>query len=146
MGFALPAGMGAKVALPNENVWVVTGDGSFQMNFQELGTIAQEQIAVKTIIINNGYLGMVRQWQEFFYEHRYSASPIGCPDFVMIGQAYGIKSLRVTEKADVTAALREAADHPGPALIDFQVEGEENVYPMIPPGGSLSDIIIEPSH
>jgi len=144
MGFALPAAMGAKVALPKENVWCVVGDGGFQMNVQELGTIAQEQIPVKIAIINNGFLGMVRQWQEFFYEHRYSASPIGYPDFVKLAEAYGIRALRVTTKDEVAPALREAMEFPGPFLIDFVVEEEENVYPMIPPGGSLSDIIYAP--
>jgi len=145
MGFAVPAGIGAKVALPDENVWVVTGDGSIQMNIQELGTIAQEQIPLKIAIINNGYLGMVRQWQEFFYQRRYSASPISCPDFVRVAEAYGIRAMRVTEKTGIRPAFREAAEHEGPVLLDFLVEEEENVYPMIPPGGSLSDMIVEPS-
>ena len=145
MGFGLPAGIGAKVALPEENVWVISGDGSIQMNIQELGTIVQEQVPLKIAIMNNGYLGMVRQWQEFFYDRRYSATPIGHPDFVKLGEAYGIRSMRVTAKDGIAPALREAMDHDGPVLIDFLVEGEENVYPMIPPGGSLSEILIDPS-
>jgi acetolactate synthase-1/2/3 large subunit len=144
MGFALPAAMGAKVALPDEMVWCVVGDGGFQMNVQELGTIAQEQIPVKIAILNNGFLGMVRQWQEFFYEKRYSSTPIANPDFVKLAEAYGIRALKVTKKNGVAPALREAIDFPGPFLIDFVVEEEENVYPMIPTGGSLSDIIYAP--
>jgi acetolactate synthase-1/2/3 large subunit len=144
MGFALPAAMGAKVALPEENVWCVVGDGGFQMNAQELGTIAQEEIPVKIMILNNGFLGMVRQWQEFFYERRYSATPIPYPDFVKLAEAYNIRAVRVKSRDEVEPAIREALEYKGPFLIDFVVEEEENVYPMIPPGGSLSDIIYAP--
>ena len=146
MGFALPAGMGVKLARPDENVWVVVGDGGIQMTMMELGTIAAERIAVKVAVINNGYLGMVRQWQEFFYGRRYSASPITTPDFVKLCDAYGIPARRITEKSQVRPALEAAMAHDGPMLLEFVVAEEENVYPMVPSGGSLSDIIIEPSN
>jgi acetolactate synthase I/II/III large subunit len=146
MGFALPAGMGVKVARPDETVWVVVGDGGIQMTMMELGTIAAERIPVKIAVINNGYLGMVRQWQEFFYSKRYSASPITTPDFVKLCEAYGIPAQRVIAKGEVRPAIEAAMAYDGPMLIEFVVAEEENVYPMIPSGGSLSDIIIEPSN
>ncbi|MFW6126205.1 MAG: thiamine pyrophosphate-dependent enzyme, partial [Chloroflexota bacterium] len=108
------------------------------------GTIEQENLAVKIAILNNGYLGMVRQWQELFYERRYVATPLKGPDFVKVAEAYGIAGLRVTDKMMVTSAIQTAMDHDGPFLIDFQVEPEENVYPMVPPGASLSQILEAP--
>jgi acetolactate synthase I/II/III large subunit len=146
MGVALPSAIGAQMALPEENVWVVVGDGGIQMNIQELGTIVQERLPIKIALINNSFLGMVRQWQEFFFEKRYSATPIGCPDFVALAEAYGIRAMRVADRAGVGPAIAEAMAHDGPALIEFLVEEEENVYPMIPPGGSLSDIINDPAN
>jgi acetolactate synthase-1/2/3 large subunit len=143
MGYCLPAAMGVKVGRPKENVWAVIGDGGFQVTLQELATIVQDNIGVKIAIVNNGYLGMVRQWQQFFYERRYSASGISGPDFVKLGEAYGIPSARVTRGSDARAAVRKAMETDGPYLIDFVVEEEENVYPMIPPGGALSDIILD---
>jgi acetolactate synthase-1/2/3 large subunit len=144
MGFDLPAAIGAKIACPEETVWSISGDGSFQMTLQELATIAQEKTAVKIAIMNNGYLGMVRQWQQFFYQRRYVATPLLGPDFVKLAEAYGIPGLRVKSRNEVVPAIQKAMEHDGPFLIDFQVEPEENVYPMVPPGGCLSEIIEEP--
>src|SRR5690554_5301166 len=141
MGFGLPAGIGAKLARPDKEVFVVSGDGSFQMNIQELATAAEHNVAVKVVVLNNGYLGMVRQWQEFFYQRRYSDSRMWSPDFVTIAQGYGIKAMRVTEPGDVRAALEEARAHDGPVVIDFQVAREENCFPMVPAGGSNSDML-----
>ena len=144
MGFELPASVGVKVGCPDETVWVIAGDGSIQMTIQELGTIAQENLGVKIAIMNNGYLGMVRQWQELFYGRRYVATPLKSPDFVKIAEAYGIEGVRVTDKALVEAAIDRAMRCQGPVLLDFVVEGEENVYPMVAPGASLSEITEEP--
>jgi len=144
MGFGLPAAMGAKIGCPDSPVWCIDGDGSFQMTIQELATIVQEQAAVKIAIINNGYLGMVRQWQELFYKRRYVATPISCPDFVKIAEGYGLPGLRVEHKEEVVPAIEQAMAHQGPFLIDFKVEPEENVYPMVPPGATLAEIIEEP--
>ena len=144
MGFELPAAMGAKVACPGETVWCIAGDGGFQMTLQELATIDQENLGVKIAILNNQHLGMVRQWQEMFYERRYVATPLSGPDFVKLADAYGIAGLRVTDRMMVTSAVQAAMDHDGPFLIDFQVEPEENVYPMVPPGASLSEILEAP--
>ena len=144
MGFELPAAMGAKVGKPDETVWCVAGDGGFQMTLQELGTIAKENIGVKIAILNNGFLGMVRQWQEMFYERRYTATPLSCPDFVKIADAYDIPGMTVTRKSDVIPAIRKAMETPGPYLLNFMVEPEENVYPMVPPGASLAEVIEEP--
>ena len=137
MGFALPAGIGAKVGCPNSDVWVVPGDGGFQMTMCELATIVQEGLKINIAIINNGYLGMVRQWQEFFYERNYEATPLLSPDFVKLGEAFGIRSMSVKHRADVIPAVRAAHAHKGPMLIDFQVEQEDTVYPMVPAGGAL---------
>jgi acetolactate synthase-1/2/3 large subunit len=144
MGFELPAAMGAKVACPQDPVWCVAGDGGFQMTIQELGTIVQEKLAVKIAIINNGYLGMVRQWQELFYGRRYVATPLSNPDFVKIAEAYGLPGLRVSDRKLVVSAIERAMAHEGPFLIDFVVEPEENVYPMVPPGASLAEILEAP--
>ena len=141
MGFELPAAMGAKVGCPDDTVWCIAGDGGFQMTIQELGTIVQENLAVKIAILNNGFLGMVRQWQELFYERRYIATPLSGPDFVKVAEAYGIAAMRVTDKLMVTSAIEKAMAYRGPFLIDFQVEPEENVYPMVPPGASLCEIV-----
>jgi len=144
MGFELPAALGVKIGRPDDIVWCVAGDGGFQMTVQELGTIAQEKAAVKIAIINNGYLGMVRQWQEMFFGRRYVATPLYCPDFVKIAEAYSIPALNVKTKEEVVPAIEQALDAPGPFLIDFVVEPEENVYPMVPPGAALHEIIEEP--
>ena len=144
MGFELPAAMGAKVGRPDETVWCIAGDGGFQMTIQELATIAKENIAVKIAILNNGFLGMIRQWQDLFYEKRYVASTLNCPDFVKIAEAYCISGLTVRNKKDVAPAIEKAMDEPGPFLINFMVEPEENVYPMVPPGASLAEVMEEP--
>jgi len=144
MGFELPAAMGAKVGCPEDTVWCVAGDGGFQMTIQELATIVQEQVAVKIAIFNNGYLGMVRQWQELMFGGRYVATPLTGPDFVKIGEAYHIPALRVTRKEEVMPAIEQAMQHEGPFLIDFVVEPEENVYPMVPPGATVAATLEAP--
>ncbi|NQT47831.1 MAG: acetolactate synthase large subunit, partial [Chloroflexi bacterium] len=144
MGVELPAAIGAKIGRPEETVWCVAGDGGFQMTMQELGTIAQEKTAVKIAILNNGYLGMVRQWQDLFYGRRYVATPLSGPDFLKIAEAYDIPGLRVKNRREVVPAIEKAMEHDGPFLIDFIVEPEENVYPMVPPGAVLADIIEAP--
>jgi acetolactate synthase-1/2/3 large subunit len=144
MGFGLPAAMGAKVGCPGETVWCIDGDGGFQMTIQELATLVQDNIALKIAIIDNGFLGMVRQWQELFYERRYVGTRLSGPDFVKIAEAYGLPAVKVTDKVQVPAAIEQAMAHPGSFLIDFIVEPEENVYPMVPPGASLAEIIEEP--
>jgi len=145
MGFGLPAAMGAKVGCPDRTVWCIDGDGSLQMTIQELATIVQDRIAVKIAILNNGYLGMVRQWQELFYGKRYVATPLTGPDFVKIAEGYGLPGLRVTRKEEVVPAIKQAMEEPGPFLIDFVVEPEENVYPMVPPGAALTEVLEEPT-
>lgn len=145
MGFALPAAIGAKVARPEAEVWVVVGDGGFQMTMAELATIVQENLKVHIAIINNGYLGMVRQWQEFFYEKNYQATPLLNPDFAKLGEAYGIRSLTVDQRSQVVPAVREARQHDGPVLINFRVEQEDSVYPMVAAGASLHEMIRRPS-
>lgn len=144
MGFGLPAAIGAKLGCPDKTVWCIDGDGSFQMTLQELATIAQERIAVKIAILNNGFLGMVRQWQELFYEKRYVATPLSGPDFVKIAEAYGIAGTRVTNKIDIIPAIKQAMAEDGPFLVDFRVEPEENIYPMIPPGEDVHAMVEEP--
>lgn len=141
MGFELPAAIGVKVGCPEEVVWSVAGDGGFQMTIQELATVTQENVAVKIAIINNGYLGMVRQWQELFYERRYAETKLWNPDFVKIAEAYDIPAIRVKRKEEVASAIYRAMDYHGPFLIDFAVEPEENVYPMVQPGGSLAQFV-----
>jgi acetolactate synthase I/II/III large subunit len=145
MGFALPAGIGAKFAKPDADVWVVVGDGGFQMTMSELATIVQEKIKVNIAIINNGYLGMVRQWQEFFYDKRYVATPLIAPDFAALANAFGIRGERITSRADVIPTIRSARESSDPVLIDFRVEQEDSVYPMVPSGGSLHEMIRRPS-
>jgi acetolactate synthase-1/2/3 large subunit len=144
MGFGLPAAIGAKVGCPDSIVWCIDGDGGFQMTIQELATIVQEKVAVKIAILHNNYLGMVRQWQELFYGKRYVATPLSGPDFVKIAEAYGFPGLRVEHKEEVVPAIQKAMEEPGPFLIDFVVEPEENVYPMVPPGAALAEVLEEP--
>jgi acetolactate synthase-1/2/3 large subunit len=144
MGFALPAAIGTKFARPDVEVWVVVGDGGFQMTLAELATLQQEKLKINIALINNGYLGMVRQWQEFFYARRYAANPILSPDFVKLADAYGIAATRVTRREQVAAALHAARTHAGSMLIDFRVEQEESVFPMVPAGAALHDMIRRP--
>ncbi len=144
MGYELPAAMGVKTGKPDRTVWCIAGDGGFQMTLHELATIVQERLAVKIAIINNGYLGMVRQWQELFYKRNYVDTPMVCPDFVKLAEAYCIPALKVKHKEEVIPAIEKAMEVDGPFLIDFQVEPEENVYPMVPPGEALSNVLEEP--
>jgi acetolactate synthase I/II/III large subunit len=144
MGFALPAAIGARLARPDEEVWVICGDGGFQMTACELSTCAQEGINLNIAIINNGYLGMVRQWQEFFFERRYVCTPISSPDFVKLAEAHGLVGLRVERRADIAAAVAEAKAINGTVVIDFRVEQEDTVYPMVPNGNPLDDMIRRP--
>ena len=139
MGFAVPAAMGVRLALPDEPVWAISGDGGFQMNMAEIATMVQEGIEVKLAVFNNGYLGMVRQWQQFFHGGRYSNTPILSPNYVKLAEAYGIPGWRVTQAGEVSDALRQANAAPGPALVEMVIEQEANVFPMIVPGGSLSE-------
>ncbi len=145
MGFGLPAAIGAKVGRPNETVWCLCGDGGFQMTVQELATMVQENLNIKIAVFNNGWLGMVRQWQELIYSKRYSATALYNPDFVKIAEAYGIQAMRVTRKLDVSHAIQRAMEHDGPFLIEFVVEPEENVYPFVPPGKIIVEFLEEPS-
>jgi acetolactate synthase-1/2/3 large subunit len=144
MGFATPAAIGAKFAKPDADVWVVVGDGGFQMTMCELATIAQEKIKVNIAIINNGFLGMVRQWQEFFYDKRYVATPLVAPDFAALANAFGIRGERITARGDVIPTIRAARESKEAFLIDFRVEQEDSVYPMVPAGGSLHEMIRRP--
>ena len=139
MGFAVPAAMGVHLARPGEPVWAISGDGGFQMNMAEIATMVQERLEVKLAIFNNGYLGMVRQWQQFFHGGRYSNTPIWSPDYVKLAEAYGIPGWRVKQTGEVTDALRQANETPGPTLVELVIEQEANVFPMIVPGGSLSE-------
>lgn len=144
MGFALPAAIGAKIARPDDEVWVVAGDGGIQMNSQELMTLAQEGLKVDIAILNNNNLGMVRQWQTHFYGDRRSASGMFNPDFTLLAQAYGLKGLAARTPAEAEAALREARACRTSTLIEFQVDPEASVYPLIPPGARIQDMIHEP--
>jgi acetolactate synthase-1/2/3 large subunit len=145
MGFALPAALGAKLACPDEEVWVVAGDGGFQMTAAELSTVAQEGVKLHVAVINNGYLGMVRQWQEFFYGGRYAATPMRSPDFVKLAEAHGLVGLRVTEREQIAGAVAAARACKDTVVIDFRVEQEDSVYPMVPAGADLDDMIRRPS-
>ncbi|MBA4181106.1 MAG: acetolactate synthase, large subunit, biosynthetic type [Anaerolinea sp.] len=146
MGFELPAAIGAQVALPDMETWAICGDGSFQMTLQEMSVLVDEQLPVKMAIFNNGYLGMIRQWQELFYDKNYSSSGISQPDFCKLADAYGIRAIRVETKAEVPLAIKEARAYKGPILLDFQIDQEENVWPMVPAGASLAETIEAPAH
>ncbi len=145
MGFALPAAIGAKFAKPEEEVWVVCGDGGFQMTAAELSTCAQEKIKVNVAIINNGYLGMVRQWQEFFYDKRYAATPMHNPDFVKLAEAHGLLGLRVERRGEIEEVVGRARAASGSVVVDFRVEKEDTVYPMVPPGQDIEAMIRRPA-
>ena len=144
MGFGLPSALGAWFANPDKEVWTVEGDGSFQMSLNELATVVQEGANIKILLINNSYLGMVRQWQEFFFDKRYAATPITGPDFVKLSEAYGVPAKRVTKSGDMENAIEFAQNTPGPVLIEYQVEKEESVYPMVPAGAALDEMIRRP--
>ncbi len=143
MGFALPAAMGAKMGIPDAHVWAVAGDGGIQMNIQELATLQQQGVAVKVAIMNNGYLGMVRQWQQFFHSRNYSETPITGPDYVKLADAYGLTGMRITRREDVSAAVHKAMETEGTVIIDFVIESESNVYPMVAPGSGITNMIEE---
>ena len=145
MGFEVPGALGAKVGRPDKPVWSICGDGGFQMTMCDLATAVENNIAVKFAIMNNNFLGMVRQWQDFFYNKEYTATGYTHnPDFVKLAEAFGIPAMRVTDKAQVDSAIQWAGEEPGPTLIDFMVEPEENVYPMIPAGESLAEMMEDP--
>jgi acetolactate synthase-1/2/3 large subunit len=144
MGFALPAAVGARFAKKDDEIWVIAGDGGFQMTACELSTIAQEGIKLNVAIINNGFLGMVRQWQEFFYEKRYAATPLKNPDFVKLAEAHDLVGLRCDKRADVERIVNEARQSPKTCVVDFRVEQEDSVYPMVPAGADLHDMIRRP--
>ena len=144
MGFEVPAALGAQMGRPGSTVWSVAGDGGFQMTLQELVTAVQERLPIKIALFNNGYLGMVRQWQEMFFDGHLKEVPMPGPNYVKLANAYGIPALRVEHQEDVADALRQAQDYDGPFLIEFVVEQETNVFPMVPPGGSLADTMEDP--
>jgi len=144
MGYGLPAALGAAVARPGRPVWAVLGDGGFQMTVQELATLADERLPVRVAVMNNGFLGMVRQWQELFYDRRYSASAISNPDFVLLAKAYGIPARAVSRIEELDAALQWADGVTGPVLLDLQIAREENVYPLVPSGAALDEMVMAP--
>jgi acetolactate synthase-1/2/3 large subunit len=144
MGYALPAAIGAQMGRPASEVWAIAGDGGAQMTIQELGTAVQEQTPVKLAILNNGYLGMVRQWQQLFHDGRISQTPISSPDYVKLADAYGVFGLCVERRTDLGPALARAKAHHGPVVLDIRIEREANVWPIVPPGGANADLIEEP--
>ena len=145
MGFGFPAAIGAQFGHPDKQVWAVVGDGGFQMTLCELSTAVLHRLPVKVLIINNAYLGMVRQWQEFFYERRYAATPLLSPDFAKLAEAFGLKSAQVSRRQDVEPIIEMARAHEGAVVIDFRVEQEDTVYPMVPAGADLQAMIRRPS-
>ena len=144
MGFELPAALGAQAGRPDATVWSIAGDGGFQMTLQELATATESKLPVKIALFNNGYLGMVRQWQEMFFENHLKDVPVPGPNYVELAGSYGVPAVRVTDREEVLPALRRAQAHDGPFLIEFVVDPNANVYPMVPPGGSLADTIEDP--
>ena len=145
MGFEVPAAMGAQVGRPQDVVWSIAGDGGFQMTMSELATIVENDVQVKFAIMNNNHLGMITQWQELFYKSEYQANAYTRnPDFVKLAEAFGLRGIRVDRQDQVHAAIREANSFPGPVLVDFLIETAENVYPMIPSGQSVAELIEEP--
>jgi len=144
MGFGLPAAHGAKIGEPGKQVILFVGDGGFQMTIQELGTINQTQAAVKIVLLNNKYLGMVRQWQQMFFDKRYSETYLLNPDFIKVAEGFGIKGKKVLERPELGAAVQEMLDYDGPFLLEVSIEKEDNVFPMVPTGASVSDVILEP--
>jgi len=143
MGYGVPSAIGAKLGRPDREVWAVVGDGGFQMSSNELATAAQERLDINIAIINNGYLGMVRQWQDLFHDKNYSEVEISGPDFVKLAEAYGCTGIRVRTDAEIMPAIQRARSIPGPVVIDFVVEPEANVYPIVPPGASNSEMMHE---
>ncbi|HJZ40431.1 MAG TPA: biosynthetic-type acetolactate synthase large subunit [Bacteroidales bacterium] len=146
MGFGLPAAHGAKIGAPDKQVILFVGDGGFQMTIQELGTINQTQAAVKIVLLNNKYLGMVRQWQELFFEKRYSETYLLNPDFIKVAEGFGIRGRKVLERPELDAAIQEMLDFDGPYLLEVSIEKEDNVFPMVASGAAVSDVILEPKN
>ncbi len=144
MGFGLPASMGAQMGMPDRTVFSVSGDGGFQMTIQELGTIEQNKLPIKIIVLNNNFLGMVRQWQQLFFEKRYSFTKLHNPNFIMIAKGYGIEGNKVDKREDLDAAMQKMIDHDGPYVLEVTIEKEDNVFPMVPAGASVSDVMLEP--
>jgi len=144
MGFEIPAAIGVQIARPKDLVWSFAGDGGFQMTLQELATIVEQELPIKFAIINNGYLGMVRQWQHLYYDDNLSSVRLFHPDYVKLAEAFGMAGVQVTNKADVEPAIQKAIQHPGPVVIDFQVEQDEDVYPMMPPGAAIYETVDSP--
>jgi acetolactate synthase-1/2/3 large subunit len=144
MGFGLPASMGAQIGAPDRTVVAVIGDGGFQMTIQELGTIAQNKLPVKIILLNNNFLGMVRQWQQMFFDRRYSFTELHNPDFIMIAKGFGIEGHKVDKRDDLENGIQRMVDHDGPYLLEVTIEKEDNVFPMVPTGASVSEVILEP--
>ena len=142
MGCALPMAVGVKLARPEERVWAVSGDGGFQMNIQELGAVMEHKVDIKLLLMNNGYLGMVRQWQTLFYDGRYAGTPMKNPDFGAIAGAYGIPHLTVSAPGEIEDALKTAAAHKGAYLVEFLCDPSEIVLPMVPAGGGIKDMIV----
>jgi acetolactate synthase-1/2/3 large subunit len=144
MGYALPAAIGAQMGRPTSEVWAIAGDGGAQMTIHELGTAVQENAPVKMAIMNNGYLGMVRQWQQLFHDGRISQTPISSPDYVKLADAYGVLGICVDRRSDLGPSLERARKHAGPVVLDIRIEREANVWPIVPPGGANADLIEEP--
>jgi acetolactate synthase-1/2/3 large subunit len=142
MGFGLPAGIGAKYGAPDRTVCIFVGDGGLQMTMHEFGTIMEHRVDVKIILLNNSYLGMVRQWQELFFEERYSSTRMKNPDFVKVADAYGIKGRKVTQREELDDAIREMLEHDGAYLLEVVVETKGMVYPMVPAGESITNILL----
>jgi len=146
MGFSLPAAIGASFSRKDKEIWVIVGDGSIQMTITELATAVQEKVNIRIAIINNGYLGMVRQWQQLFYDARYKETPISSPDYLKIAEAYGMPGFRVIKREEISGAVQKAKKINGPALIEFVVEQHDMVYPMVPAGANLNEMISRPVH
>src|SRR5690606_9218797 len=143
MGFGLPAAFGAKLARPDKQVVLVVGDGGFQMTIQELGMLSQWDVAVKILLLDNEYLGMVRQWQQLFFDNRYSSVALQNPDFIKIAEGFGIAGSRLTDPAELSNAIEKTLAYDGPYLLHVKVEKEENIFPMVPSGSAVTEIVLE---
>jgi len=144
IGFEVPAAIGVQFARPKHTVWSFCGDGGFQMTLQELATVVEHELPIKFAIINNGHLGMVRQWQHLYYNDNLQSVRLFQPDYVKLAEAYGMPGMRVSDKLEVESAIEKALQHPGPVLIDFEVEQHEDTFPAMPPGAALSETIDTP--
>jgi len=143
MGFALPAAIGAKLGAKNKEIYAIIGDGGFQMTIQELGTIAQEKLPIKIMVLNNHFLGMVRQWQQLFFDRRYSFTTMYNPDFIKIAEGYGIPAKKVTKREELEREMKKMREHKGAYLLDIEVEKEDNIFPMVPTGASVEEVQLE---